>query len=267
MEILRLLEKSRELLNEWKSSLLIGLASAIFIVIFTFIFPIFSRSEWFIPALIIAYAILSLSIASFIVKIINFIYTNRIQKKLILEREENLARLKEQQINTAKLILNEMTTPQKEILWKLLSGPAKFDSYSYHRNSMREDLRFLQTHNFIDLITQLSSSKAIFELNELFTDIISTKQRNEIASNTDKLLSNFKDEISTLLNNFIPKKPKIKLPKSILTERFKFEPALSFYWNNSELTIKFNPHYKKIFENRLDVELDESAIYELIEIE
>ncbi|WP_288399834.1 hypothetical protein [uncultured Serratia sp.] len=263
MDFSPFLEKCRELLNEWKSSLLIGLASAIFIVIL----PRSPQSEWVTLAFIIAYAMASLSIASFIVKIINLMHTKRNQKKENRAKEESLALLKSQQINTAKLILNEMSSSQKRILRKLLSGPSMFDSYSLTRTSMREDLRFLQERDFIILIDQLSSSKAIFQLNELFTDIIFSEQQKEIAFYTDEFLLSYKDEIPNLLNNFVSTNPKIKLPKSIIADRFKYGPALNFYWDKHELTIRFNPHYKEMFESRLNTELNESATYELIEAE
>lgn len=263
MDFSPFLEKCRELLNEWKSSLLIGLASAIFIIIL----PRSPQSEWVTLAFIIAYAMASLSIASFIVKIINLIHTKRTQKKEDRAKNEKLAIFKSQQIDTAKLILNEMSTSQKRILRKLLSGPSMFDSNSFIRTSMREDLHFLLARNFIILIDQLSSSKAIFQLNELFTDIIFSEQQNEIAFYTDELLLKYKDEIQTLLNNFVSTNPKIKLPKSIIADRFSYEPAFNFHWDKIELTIRFNPHYKEMFESRLNTELKEFATYELIEAE
>ncbi|HEJ6993657.1 hypothetical protein [Serratia marcescens] len=263
MDFSPFLEKCRELLNEWKSSLLIGLASAIFIIIL----PRSPQSEWVTLAFIIAYAMASLSIASFIVKIINIIHIKRTQNKEDSAKKEKLALFKSKQIDTAKLILNEMSSSQKRILRKLLSGPSMFDSYSHTRTSMREDLRFLLARSFIILIDELSSSKAIFQLNELFTDIVLSDRQKEIAFYTDELLLKYKDEIPTILNNFISTNPKIKLPKSIIADRFNYEPALNFYWDKFELTIRFTPHYKEMFESRLNIELSEFAIYELIEAE
>ncbi|MNG71885.1 hypothetical protein [Serratia marcescens] len=256
------LDKVKELILDWKTSLIILLATPFFI---NFL-PKDTQSEWVGLSIVIAYFLLFISAASFIVRVISFLINKYQDGRKKREHDNKIAKLNAEQIEKSSLIMNEMSNTQKEIIRKLLSGPATFVTGTYSHPLLNNDLMFLQKHQFIILITSIDHIKHIYRLNEILTDLIKADFDKEINDAFAYILT-LEDILDLVLNNLDPEKTKIRLPRNKLRLISQLSYAFS-YWNhtNNKLTLKFKNGYKEKFEKHFEREFNESADFEIFEV-
>ncbi|MFH2781703.1 hypothetical protein ABK826_19290 [Serratia marcescens] len=258
-----LLDKVKELIMDWKTSLIIFLATPPFI----YFIPRDTQSEWVGISIVIACFLFFISGASFVVRIISIAIDFYQSNKKKNERDKKSAELVTQLIEKSSLIMNEMTRNQKEIIRDLLSGPTTFDTSSLANPTLNNDLMFLQNHDFISLITKIDYSKYMFRLNGALFEVIKTDFDKEI-DEVFEYISKFEDLLELVLNNFDSRKPQIGLPSDKLSSVRLLSGAFHFYHlSKNQINFRFKKGYKEKFEKHYGREFSESATFDILKIE
>lgn len=259
-----LLDKVKELILDWKTSLIILLATPFFIKFL----PKDTQSEWVGLSIVIAYFLFFISAASFFVRIISFLINKHQLNKIKQEHDNKLAKLDAEQIETSKIIMNELSYTQKEIIRKLLSGPATFKTDYFAHPLLKSDLMFLQDHRFLVLITSLGYDKHIYRLNDILINLIKDDFDKEINANFAYALT-FEDTLDFVLNNLDPKKTKIALPHNKLDSIRKLSCVFDSYKNaNSNImNLRFKKGYRSKFEQHFSREFNELTTFEVFKVE
>ncbi|MBH1926921.1 hypothetical protein I5O94_20080 [Serratia ureilytica] len=259
-----LLDKFKELILDWKTSLIILLATPFFIKFL----PKDTQSEWVGLSIVIAYFLFFISAASFLVRIISFLIDKHQVNKIKKEHDNKVAKLDAEKIETSKLIMNELSYTQKEIIRKLLPGPATFDTDYFASPSLKSDLMFLQNHRFLVLITSLGYDKHIYRLDDILINLIKDDFYKEINATFAYALT-FEDTLDFVLNNLDPKKTKIALPDNKLDSIRKLSCVFSSYKNprSNIMDLRFKNGYKKKFEQHFNREFNESTTFEIFKVE